>query len=96
MAAGTPAVAASSSWRDDEGTRMPSGDVHAWWPGQNQTLCGVQLSRARLAKFPGVLWADARWGEGTADTPVMALCRKCSAATRPKMRRRRLDPRMRG
>ncbi|SDO65031.1 hypothetical protein [Lentzea jiangxiensis] len=81
----TPSVAASSSWRDDEGTRMPSGDVHAWWPGQNQTLCGVQLSRARLARFPGVLWIDAVWvAETDADAPVMGLCRRCTAATRPK------------
>jgi len=80
----TPAVAASSSWRDDEGERLPSGDVHAWWPGQNQTLCGVPLSRARLGRFPGVLWVDAVWLQGTADTPVMAMCPRCTAATRPK------------
>ncbi|WP_434443445.1 hypothetical protein [Lentzea sp. E54] len=83
----TPAVAASSSWRDDEGTRMPSGDVHAWWPGQNQTLCGVPLSRARLDRFPGVLWVDAVWINDTAAAPVMAMCPRCTAATRPKRRR---------
>ncbi|GGU17282.1 hypothetical protein [Lentzea flava] len=85
---GTPSVAASSSWHDDEGTRMPSGDVHAWWPRQNQTLCGVPLSRARLGRFPHVLWVDAVWLNGTADAPVIALCRRCSAATRPRARRR--------
>ncbi|SES21692.1 hypothetical protein SAMN05216188_126105 [Lentzea xinjiangensis] len=83
----TPAVAASSTWRDDEGIRLPSGDVHAWWPGQNQTLCGVPLSRARLARFPHVLWIDAQWLDDTADTPVMELCRRCTAATRPKKKR---------
>lgn len=81
---GTPAVAASSSWRDDEGTRMPSGDVHAWWPGQNQTVCGVPLSRARLDRFPHVLWIDALWLNDTGARPVMGTCRRCTAATRPR------------
>ncbi|MEU7479784.1 hypothetical protein AB0A63_27595 [Lentzea sp. NPDC042327] len=85
-----PAVAASSNWRDEDGTRLPSGDVHAWWPGQNQTLCGVPLHRARLDRFSHVLWADAVWindtgGEGT---PAMAMCPRCTAATRPKRTRR--------
>jgi hypothetical protein len=93
--AATPAVAASSSWRDDEGTRLPSGDVHAWWPGQNQTLCGVPLSRARLDRFPHVLWIDALWISDTAeDPPVMAMCRRCAAAAGPR-RRRRTDRRAR-
>lgn len=95
--AGTPSAAASSSWRDDEGTRLPSGDVHAWWPGQNQTLCGVPLSRAQLDRFPHVLWADAQWINDTADTPVMAMCPRCAAAAGPKKRRSpRLADRRRG
>ncbi|PWK83685.1 hypothetical protein C8D88_110141 [Lentzea atacamensis] len=86
--AATPAVAASSGWRDDEDIRMPSGDVHAWWPGQNQTLCGVPLSRARLDRFPHVLWIDALWINDTAGAPVMAMCRRCAAAARPRTQRR--------
>jgi hypothetical protein len=86
--AATPAVAASSNWRDDENTRMPSGDVHAWWPGQNQTLCGVPLSRARLDRFPHVLWIDALWINETGSTPVMAMCRRCAAAAGPRGQRR--------
>jgi hypothetical protein len=91
----TPAVAASSSWCDDEGTRLPAGDVHAWWPRQNQTLCGVPLSRARLDRFPHVLWVDALWINDTADAPVMAMCGRCAAAARPR-RTARLDRRGRG
>lgn len=85
-----PAVAASSSWRDDDGTRLPAGDVHAWRPRQNQTLCGVPLHRARLDRFPHVLWIDALWVHDTAaaDTPVMAMCPRCTAAVRPGRGRR--------
>jgi len=90
MVTAMPAVAASSSWTDEDGTRLPSGDVHAWWRGQNQTLCGVPLHRARLGRFSHVLWIDAMWIHDTAaaDTPVMAMCPRCTAATRPKRSRR--------
>ncbi|MEV6715158.1 hypothetical protein AB0M48_24345 [Lentzea sp. NPDC051208] len=83
---GMPSVAASSTWHDADNVRQPSGDVHAWWPGTNQTMCGTPLSRARLDRFPHVLWADAVWVEGTAEpgAPVMALCRRCAAAARPR------------
>ncbi|MCR3750666.1 hypothetical protein [Lentzea californiensis] len=83
---GMPSVAASSTWRDEDGVRQPAGDVHAWWPGTNQTLCGTPLSRARLDRFQHVLWADAVWVEGTAEpgAPVMALCHRCAAASRPR------------
>jgi hypothetical protein len=83
---GMPSVAASSTWRDPDNVRQPAGDVHAWWPGTNQTLCGTPLSRARLDRFPHVLWADAVWTEGTAEpgAPIMALCRRCAAAARPR------------
>ncbi|SES44601.1 hypothetical protein SAMN04488000_1343 [Lentzea albida] len=90
MVTAMPAVAASSNWRDDDGARMPSGDVHAWWPQQNQTLCGVPLHRARLDRFPHVLWADALWIHDTAgaDSPEMAMCPRCAAAAAPKRNRR--------
>jgi hypothetical protein len=41
--------------------------------------CGVRLSRARLDRFPHVLWADAAWGDQVAFDPVVALCRRCAA-----------------
>lgn len=31
------AVAASSEWVDPDGVRRPSGEVHAWTSGSNQT-----------------------------------------------------------
>jgi hypothetical protein len=82
-------VAASSAYVDDEGVRQPAGDVHAWRPGQNQTVCGVPLSRARLDRFPHVPWADAVWVGQTGAGPVLALCRRCSAAMSPRRGRRR-------
>ena len=74
-----PSVAASSEWRDEDGTRQPRGDVHAWQPGDNQTLCGVPLHRARLSRFQHVLWADALWLADTTDH-TLAICPRCTAA----------------
>lgn len=81
-----PSVAASSTWHDADNVRQPAGDVHAWRPGTNQTLCGTPLSRARLDRFQHVLWADALWMAQTAEpgAPIMALCRRCAAAARPR------------
>jgi hypothetical protein len=88
-----PAVAASSRWTDDDGIRYPSGDTHAWTPGANQTLCGVQLSRARLARFPHVPWSEALWLAETGELGV-AACRRCTAATRNERQRwTRTNPR---
>lgn len=88
-----PAVAASSRWTDDDGIRYPSGDTHAWTPGTNQTLCGVQLSRARLARFPHVPWSEALWLADTGEHGV-AACRRCTAATRNERQRwTRTNPR---
>ena len=54
------AVAASSEWIDPDGVRRPSGEVHAWTSGTNQTLCGLALSRSQLARYPHVDWEDIR------------------------------------
>ncbi|MFF4213981.1 hypothetical protein ACFYZE_32465 [Streptomyces sp. NPDC001796] len=52
-------MAASDRWWDeDDGRRPPGGEVHAWEPGANQTLCGRSLHRSRLATFRGVDWLD--------------------------------------
>lgn len=77
----TFAVAASSQWTDDEdGVRLPAGEAHAWVPGQNQTVCGLPLHRARLARFPHVSWADAQPESGGRADAVKRLCPRCRAA----------------
>ena len=50
-------VAASSQVTGEDGVRWPAGDVHAWEPGTNQTLCGLALSRSQLTRFPHVPFA---------------------------------------
>lgn len=89
-----PSVAASSEWRDEDGTRLPRGDVHAWLPGTNQTLCGLPLHRARLGRFAHVLWVDALWLADTTDRGI-ATCPRCTAAAGGRSGRRwtRVDPR---
>ncbi len=58
MALRSAAVAAGGQWVDpDDGVRYPSGEVHAWERGRNETVCGLSLSRSRLARFPHVSWA---------------------------------------
>ena len=48
-------TAASGQWTDPEdGIRYPSGEVHAWEPGRNETVCGLSLSRSRLTRFSHV------------------------------------------
>ncbi|MFI2283621.1 hypothetical protein [Nocardia beijingensis] len=88
-----PAVAASSRWIDADGIRYPCGDTHAWLPGTNQTLCGIPLSRARLARFPHVPWSEALWLADTSGR-VIATCRRCAAAGgRERGRWARTNPR---
>ena len=74
----TAAVAASSQERDEAGVRQPAGDVHAWEPGTNQTLCGLALSRSQLTTFPHVPFS--RVADASRERPVH-LCPRCSAAT---------------
>ena len=75
------AVAATGAWRDpDEGVRLPSGEVHAWQPGSNSTVCGLQLGRSALQRFPHVRWADAFPESGGAADQVDRLCPRCSRA----------------
>jgi hypothetical protein len=77
-----PAVAASGEWRGEDGIRMPAGEAHAWLPGQNQTLCGVPLSRARLRRFPHVPWEYRGTDVLTDADRVHHVCVDCLAATR--------------
>ena len=75
------AVAATDSWQDPDGVRRPAGMVHAWYPGTNQTLCGLALSRSRLTRFAGTDWADVQPATGGHADQVQEVCRSCWAAT---------------
>ncbi|MFD7923422.1 hypothetical protein ACFV3R_29925 [Streptomyces sp. NPDC059740] len=73
-------VAASGSRRDEEsGVRAPAGEVHAWQPGRNETVCGLSLSRSRLARLPHVRWVDALPESGGAADRVQRVCPRCAA-----------------
>ena len=81
MALRNAAVAAAGQWVDpDDGIRYPSGEVHAWERGRNETVCGLSLSRSRLARFPHVSWADVQPESGRHAEEVQAVCRRCHAA----------------
>jgi hypothetical protein len=89
-------VAASSQWVDPDGVRMPAGEVHAWEPGTNQTLCGLALSRSQLRRFPHVTWADVQPNTGRNADEVGRVCPRCAAATGRRRDSRpwsRTDPR---
>jgi len=91
-----PSVAASGQWTDDDGVRLPAGEAHAWWPGTNQTLCGLALSRSRLLRFPHVSWTDAFPESGGAADEVRRVCPRCRAAAgkrRPGREWSRTSPR---
>ncbi|KAB8175687.1 hypothetical protein [Microbispora catharanthi] len=81
MPRGEPSVAASGEWRDEDGVRKPAGEAHAWWPGANQTVCGLALSRSRLHRFHHVPWPDAFPESGGAADEVRRVCPRCRAAT---------------
>jgi len=83
------AVAASSQWTDDTGVRQPGGEVHAWLPGQNQTLCGLALSRSALRRFPHVPFDFGATDVLTAADRIGWICPRCQAATRERPRRDR-------
>ncbi|MEU2612246.1 hypothetical protein ABZ570_11775 [Micromonospora sp. NPDC007271] len=77
----TPAVAASSEVTGPDGVRRPGGAVHAWLPGQNQTVCGLPLSRTRLRRFPHVPFDYASTDVLTEADPEGYVCPRCLAAT---------------
>ncbi|GGL92537.1 hypothetical protein [Nakamurella endophytica] len=91
----TPAVAASGSWTDPDGVRMPAGEVHAWTHGTNQTVCGLALSRASLLRFPHVPWTEVQPATGADADRVQRVCPRCQAAAggRPRRGWTRHDPR---
>lgn len=75
------AVAASGQWSDEEEgrRRLPSGEVHAWEPGRNETVCGLSLSRSRLVRFPHIGWPDTFPESGGAADRVQRLCPRCAS-----------------
>ncbi|GAA3305608.1 hypothetical protein [Streptomyces cinereospinus] len=94
------AVAASGEWTDEEEgrRRLPAGEVHAWQPGRNETVCGLSLSRSRLVRFPHVSWPDTFPESGGAADEVRRRCPRCASAagrrgTDARPRWRRVDPR---
>jgi hypothetical protein len=90
------AVAASGQEVDPDGVRVPSGEVHAWTPGRNQTRCGLALSRSRLTRFPHVEWSDVQPETGGHADYVRRVCPRCAAATGTRRGARtwtRTDPR---
>lgn len=74
------AVAATDGWRDPDGFRAPAGEVHAWIPGRNQTVCGLSLHRSRLERFSHVDWRDAQPESGRDADRVTQVCPRCAAA----------------
>ncbi|WP_329201682.1 MULTISPECIES: hypothetical protein [unclassified Streptomyces] len=94
-------VAATGQWIEDEGQgrrRLPAGEVHAWEPGRNETVCGLSLSRSQLTRFSHVSWTDAIPESGGSADQVRRLCRRCAvvagrrgADSRPRWQR--TDPR---
>ncbi|KEG44264.1 MULTISPECIES: hypothetical protein [Streptomyces althioticus group] len=75
------AVAASGQWTDEEDgrRRLPAGEVHAWEPGRNETVCGLSLSRSRLARFSHVNWPDTFPESGGAADQVRRVCPRCAS-----------------
>ena len=74
-------VAASSEFVGDDGVRQPGGEVHAWQPGTNQTVCGLALSRTRLRRFPHVPFDFRGTDVVTAADEIRYVCPRCVAAT---------------
>ena len=83
------AVAASTEWTDEFGERQPGGDVHAWQPGHNQTLCGLPLHRTALRGFAHVPFDFRPTDIVTTADPIRRICPRCLAAITPRPHRGR-------
>ncbi|WP_353902541.1 hypothetical protein ABUL04_26270 [Micromonospora harpali] len=77
-----PAVAASSEETGPDGVRRPGGEAHAWLPGQNQTLCGLPLSRTRLRRFPHVRFDEPPPLSGASDGWRLLIAMPSALVTR--------------
>ncbi len=87
MAATKARVAASSGEVDEDGVRLPAGEVHAWEPGINSTACGLALSRSRLLRFQHIPWSDILPDSGGSADFVRVVCPRCTAAVTPRRAR---------
>jgi hypothetical protein len=81
-------VAATGTWVDPDGVRLPAGEVHAWERGTNQTACGIPLHKARLNRFAHVSWDDVQPETGGNADAVTHVCHRCAAARRGRQERR--------
>jgi len=84
------AVAASDEWTDGTGVRQPGGQVHAWQPGHNETVCGLALSRTALRRFPHVPFDFRPTDTLTRADRIGWICPRCLGATRARPRRMRV------
>ena len=82
-------VAATGDRLDEDGVRLPAGEVHGWSPGQNSTVCGLSLHRSRLRTFPGLLWSDVQPESGGAADFVAEVCTRCRAGVEGRTSKRR-------
>ncbi|MFJ4340531.1 hypothetical protein [Streptomyces sp. NPDC088915] len=74
------AVAASGSRTDEEdGRRLPAGEVHAWEQGMNQTVCGLSLHRSRPTRLSHVVRTDVFPESGGAADRVRRVCPRCAS-----------------
>lgn len=74
------ATAASGVEVGEEGVRAPAGEVHAWVPGTNSTVCGLQLSRSQLTRLSHVPFVETLPESGGSADFVSAVCPRCRAA----------------
>jgi hypothetical protein len=82
-------VAATDDWLDPDRVRFPAGEVHGWYRGQNQTVCGLSLHRSRLRTFADVEWADVQPASGGRAEQVQVVCRRCVAGIEGRQAKRR-------
>jgi hypothetical protein len=85
----TSSVAATDDALDEDLVRLPAGEVHAWYRGQNGTVCGLSLHRSRLRTFPGLVWADVQPESGGMADHVQSVCPRCRAGVEGRTSKRR-------
>ena len=85
----TSSVAATDDRLDEDLVRLPAGEVHGWYRGQNSTVCGLSLSRSRLRTFPGLVWGDVQPESGGAADHVQVVCPRCRAGVEGRTSKRR-------
>lgn len=82
-------IAATDDLLDEDLVRLPAGEVHAWYRGQNSTVCGLSLHRSRLRTFGGLEWTDVQPASGGMADAVREVCPRCRAAVEGRTSKRR-------